>query len=312
VFDMYGYTPDEVVGLTVDDLSLAEPPYSQKDVEPLWRKAVSEGPQRFEWRCRKKSGELFWSEVVLQRVVISGRERILALVRDISERKKAEQKIRDEQQMLRQMLESQEQERRLIGFEIHDGLAQQLAGAIMQFQAFDLARQSDPDAAMRAHEAGQRMLNDALVETRRLIGGLRPVVLDELGVVAAIENLVADTAARGGPQITFAASVRFARLDPRLESSLFRIVQESVTNVSRHSGSDRARIELVQEADQLRLTIEDFGAGFDPAAVSGKRFGVAGIRERARLLGGRAQIDSRPGQGTRVCVTLPLTPAASA
>ena len=69
VFDMYGYTPDEVLGLTVDDLSLGVLPYSQTDAEPLWHKAMSEGPQRFEWRCRKKSGELFWSEVVFQCVV---------------------------------------------------------------------------------------------------------------------------------------------------------------------------------------------------------------------------------------------------
>ena len=130
---------------------------------------------------KKKSGELFWSEVILQRMVISGRERIL-LVRDITERKKAEQKIREEQQMLRQLLESQEQERRLIGFEIHDGLAQQLAGAIMQFQAFDLSRETDFDVAVQSHLAGRRMLDKALVETRRLIGGLRPVVLDESGV----------------------------------------------------------------------------------------------------------------------------------
>jgi PAS domain S-box-containing protein len=307
VFDMYGYTPDEVVGLTVDDLSLAESPYCQKDVEPLWHKAVTEGPQRFEWRSKKKSGELFWSEVVLQRVVISGRERILALVRNITERKKAEQKIREEQQTLRQLLESQERERRLIGFEIHDGLAQQLAGAIMQFQAFDQWRESDFDAALRSHRAGQDMLNQALVETRRLIGGLRPMVLDESGVVAAIENLVAETEARGGPKIAFSAKVRFVRLDPHLENSLFRIVQESLANVARHSGSDTARIEMVQEADQLRLTVQDHGAGFDPATVGEKCFGLAGIRERAELLGGHAEIDSRPGEGTRVSVTLPLT-----
>jgi PAS domain S-box-containing protein len=307
VLDMYGYAPEEVLGLTVDDLSFGESPYRQADAEPLWHKAIDEGPQRFEWRSRKKDGELFWSEVVLQRVVISGRERILALVRDITKRKEAEQELREEQRTLRQLLESQERERRLIGFEIHDGLAQQLAGAIMQFQAFDQYRQSDFDAALRSHGAGQEMLNRALAETRRLIGGLRPVVLDESGVVAAIENLVAETQSRGGPKVEFSADVRFVRLDPHLENSLFRIIQESLANVARHSGSDAARIELVQEADRLRLTVQDFGAGFDPATVGENSFGVAGIRERAKLLGGHAEIDSRPGKGTRVSVTLPLT-----
>ncbi|MBU1982770.1 PAS domain S-box protein, partial [bacterium] len=309
VFDMYGYTPEDVLGLTVEDLSLGEPPYRQADAEPLWHKAIAEGPQRFEWRSKKKSGELFWSEVILQRVVISGRERILALVRDITQRRTAEQKIREEQQMLRQLLESQERERRLIGFEIHDGLAQQLAGAIMQFQAFDQLRESDVDAALESLRAGQHMLDEALVETRRLIGGLRPLVLDESGVVAAIENLVAETEARGGPKVEFSANVQFVRLDPRLESSLFRMVQESLANAARHSGSDAARIELVEEADQLRLRVQDSGAGFDPATVGEKCFGLAGIRERAELLGGHAEIQSSVGKGTRVSVTLPLIPA---
>lgn len=307
MFDMFGYTRDEALHLSVDDLSLGESPYTAKDAEPLWHKAVVEGPQRFEWRCRRKNGELFWGEVVLQRVAISGRERILAIVRDISQRKQSEQRIHEEQQTLRRLLDAQERERRLIAYEIHDGLAQQLAAAVMQFQAFDQLRDKKLDVALESHQSGQRALTEGLAETRRLISGLRSPVLDESGVVAAIEDLVSDARRQPGLDVAFSANVQFDRLDHPLENTLFRIVQESLTNARRYSQSDRIRIELTQEGNDLRLEIRDWGVGFDPKQVETRCFGLEGIRERAALWGGRAQIDTRPGEGTRITVTLPLS-----
>jgi PAS domain S-box-containing protein len=307
MFDMYGYTHEEALHLTVDDLSLGESPYTAKDAEPLWRKAIAEGPQRFEWRCRRKSGELFWGEVVLQRVVLSDRERILAIVRDISQRRQAEQRIRQEQRMLRRLLDAQERERRLIAYEIHDGLAQQLAAAVMHLQVFDQLRDKKLDVASESHQAGQRALAEGLAETRRLISGLRSPVLDESGVVAAIEDLVSDARRQPGLDVAFSANVQFDRLDAPLENTLFRIVQESLTNARRYSQSDRIRIELMQEGDDLRLEIRDWGIGFDPKQVETRCFGLEGIRERATLWGGRAHIDTQPGEGTRIIITLPMS-----
>ena len=307
MFDMYGYTVEEALRLTVNDISAGEPPYTQRDVEPLWRKAVEEGSQRFEWLAKKKDGRLFWVEVVLQRAVISGHERILALVRDISERKQAERQIEQEQRMLRQLLGSQEHERRLIAYEIHDGLAQQLAAAAMQLQAFDQLRETNHEAALNAHRAGQQALAEGIVETRRLISGLRPLVLDELGVVAAIENLVEETRGQPGPKVEFFSDVQFDRLVPLLENAVFRIVQESLTNASRYSGSNAVRIELVQKQDHLCLEVRDWGVGFDLDKVEAKGYGLDGIRERASLLGGHATIESTLDEGTRIRVSLPLS-----
>jgi signal transduction histidine kinase len=87
---------------------------------------------------------------------------------------------------------------------------------------------------------------------------------------------------------------------------VFRIVQEAVTNVRRHSGSERAEVRLNQVADRLEIVVQDWGAGFDPAQVEKDRLGLKGIRQRVRLLGGRAEVDSRPGKGTRLVVELPL------
>ena len=103
--------------------------------------------------------------------------------------------------------------------------------------------------------------------------------------------------------------VQFDRLEPLLEATVYRIVREAVTNLNRHSQSDRSEIRLTQVGDRLQIEIEDWGIGFDPAGVGKDRFGLQGIRERARLLGGRAVISSAPGKGTRVFVDLPVVPA---
>jgi two-component system sensor histidine kinase DegS len=111
--------------------------------------------------------------------------------------------------------------------------------------------------------------------------------------------------------IQFVHDVQFSRLAPALEMAVYRIVQESLNNVRQHSGSQTARVELTQRKDRLVITIEDWGKGFDPAKVRPKRYGLTGVRERARLLGGRAKIKSAVGQGTRIDVELPLTDVLS-
>ena len=153
----------------------------------------------------------------MQRVVISGRERILALVRDITQRKEAEQQIREEQRMLRQLLESQERERQLIAFEIHDGLAQQLAVAVMQFQVFDQLRERNLDIALESHQAGQRALAEGLAETRRLIGGLRRPCSMSRASWPPFEDLVRETGRQARPKnrVLLQCPVRSARSPTR-------------------------------------------------------------------------------------------------
>ncbi len=130
-------------------------------------------------------------------------------------------------------------------------------------------------------------------------------MLDELGIIAAIEYLINETRP-DVPNIQFVHHTKFGRLAPPLESAIFRIVQEALSNIRVHSGSRRAKVELIEHGQQLRLVVRDWGKGFDPAKVHEGRFGVQGIRQRVRLLGGRVVIDSRPGEGTTVVVDFPL------
>lgn len=142
----------------------------------------------------------------------------------------------------------------------------------------------------------------------RLIGGLRPPVLDELGIVDAVESLAAD-ARTEVPRVEFTHALPAQRLPPDVETTIFRIVQESLSNVRRHAHAGSVTVRLEQHgSDAVRILVEDDGIGFDPASVADDHFGLEGIRQRALLLGGEPVLTSSPGRGTRVVVTLPLAP----
>ena len=204
------------------------------------------------------------------------------------------------------MLEASDHERRLISYDIHDGMAQELAGAIMQFQIYAQARQANPKDAAKVFDTGMAMLQQSHAEARRLISGVRPPILDESGVVAAIVHLVYDPAFEQGPKIDFRNGVKFNRLAPILENVIYRIVQEGLTNARNHSKSKEILVSLKQRGERLRIEIRDWGVGFEPTIAKDGHFGLEGVRERARLLGGQCNIKSKPGEGTSIVVELPV------
>lgn len=233
----------------------------------------------------------------------------VAVIRDITERRRSQQRILAEQKRTRQMLAAHERDRQLIAYEIHDGMVQDVTGAIMHFEAFRQKQPPQGEAARFDYDTGLQLLREMIGEARHLISGLRPPILDEQGLVAAIGYLVNEHRVRCKRKIQFVHDVRFEHLEPLLEGTLFRVAQEALTNVERHSQSKRARVTLRQLDHRLRLEIRDWGIGFDPNAVVEHRYGVYGIRERARLLQGKASILSAPGKGTKVRVELPISHA---
>lgn len=263
--------------------------------------------QRFDYSL-EVSGQTAWFSALIspRKSKDGGFQGVVVATRNITDRKRAEQALQKEEGLLRRLLDFQERERRLVAYEIHDELAQQLTGALMQFQAFDQLRDRHPERAHQSYVAATRLLEAGLAEARRLIGGLRPPVLDEFGIVAAIEYLISERHDSGEPRIEFQHHGRLQRLASPLQAALFRIVQESLTNASQHSRSEKVRVELAVEGDRVRVEVRDWGVGFDSQNVEEDRFGLQGIRERAHLFGGQATIETAPGQGTRVCVELPL------
>ncbi len=209
--------------------------------------------------------------------------------------------------VLRRLIEVQERERQLVSYEIHDGLSQYLAGAVMHLEAL---LHEEGDRASPLLLTALRLVRAAAEEARQLIGGLRPPALDELGIVDAIESLVAD-ARLEIPAIEFAHDLPGDRLPPDLETTIFRVVQESLSNARKHSGARTARVSLAHEGNAVRVVVRDEGRGFDPAEVPDDRFGLEGIRQRCRLAGAEPTIESAPGRGTTIEVVLPI-PAAAA
>ena len=233
-------------------------------------------------------------------------EYAMVICTDITQERLAAETINKEQQLLRRLLELHERERRLTAYDIHDGFAQQLTGALFRLQGFREMHGRIPEEAWKNFDMAMQLVSRAIDETRRLISGLRPPILDESGIIQAVEYLVYENSRHNSPAIEFRHKVAFNRLAPPLESAIFRIVQESLQNACRHSKSEKVRVELKQKGERIHIDVIDWGVGFKPEEVEEQRFGLQGIRERARLLDGRVVIDSKPGQGTRVAVELPL------
>ena len=182
-------------------------------------------------------------------------------------------------------------------YELHDGVAQQLLGAKMLFESQQPFKGRKSKAG-DAYRDGMEALTQASAELRRVMNRLRTPVLDRFGLVEAIKDVASQLRSMpGAPEIEYSHDVRFERLEPTLENSLFRIAQEAMTNACRYSQSEKVRVTLTQEGDEVTLEVRDWGIGFDQAAVRENRFGLEGIRERSRLLGGKLNVESEPGQG---------------
>jgi signal transduction histidine kinase len=215
--------------------------------------------------------------------------------------------------LVRQLLLAQEEERRRVAYEVHDGLAQLAAAAQQHLEAFASRYHS------RSHEREDELrvavdlAGRTVREARRVIAGLRPSVLDDFGLAPAISYELQGLRGEGW-HIEYTDLLGPVRLDPVLETALFRVLQEALANVRKHAKSQRVAVTLERRGRSVRLEIRDWGRGFRPAAVRGRagpseRVGLAGMQERIALLRGRCTIHSRPGAGARINVEVPLREA---
>ncbi|MHB1033398.1 MAG: sensor histidine kinase [Pirellulales bacterium] len=217
-----------------------------------------------------------------------------------------------EQQALSRLLDTYEQYRTLVAFEIHDGVVQCLSGALLNLEASVRILGNQVSAtAQEGFERTRQLLHDGIAEARCLMNGLRPEILEDFGIIAALDHLVCESRNRTQANIAWSYRGSFDRLAPPLELTLFRIIQESLANALRHSNSGRVCIALSRETDLIQVIVEDWGCGFDPQKIARNRFGVRGICERAKVFGGKATIDSAPGEGTCIVVDLPFVEVAS-
>jgi signal transduction histidine kinase len=205
----------------------------------------------------------------------------------------------------------QEAERRRLARELHDGIGQTLTALKNHLEALTRrAGTAEPALAADLRES-VAVAARALHETRELSRLLRPAVLDDLGLVAALRWLARSVETRTGLAVALSLPEPGARLDPELETLVFRVAQEGLNNVEKHARARNAEIDLRVEDGVLRFALRDDGAGFDPAVSRAQElgegsFGLRGMRDRAELFGGELRVDSRPGAGTSLRIVLPL------
>jgi two-component system sensor histidine kinase UhpB len=204
----------------------------------------------------------------------------------------------------RRELAGQEEERRRIARELHDEIGQNLTALAMLLAR--IAAEAEPRAAQGIEGAREATLG-AVEDVRRLAHSLRPVALDELGLVAALTSLCSGMAHSTGLKIVRHFPADLPAMAPEVETVLYRVTQESLTNVARHASADRVDVRLALTDESVVLTVSDDGRGItDGAAMNG---GVRGMRERALLVGSRLQVSSTPGAGSTVELRVPRDPA---
>lgn len=255
-------------------------------------------------KLKTAEDKIWWAAVYLDRINFAGRPALLACFLDISVRKQREEEILRDRRALRRLLDTNERDRRLIAYEIHDGVVQDMTGALMFIETGLSLVGSETDGHQELSR-GSQFLSNAISEIRRLLNGLRPLSLEQGGVIAALQDLVTRMTEEGF-LIGFEHEVLFDRLAPSLEMAIYRTVQEGVNNSRKHSEVDRVEVTIKQDDKTIRLKISDKGCGFDPDKVDSRRCGISGIHERASLLGGTAHIETAPGKGTTISVSLPL------
>jgi PAS domain S-box-containing protein len=231
---------------------------------------------------------------------------ITVISSDITERKIEEQRLLAEDRMLRDLLEQRERERKLIAHEVHDGFMQDIIGAQLTLQSLLHAARVRQLPYLVQLEHVDESLRKAVNEGRRLIRELGPLVVDHVGLLAAIREHVEQEVVDGCLQVDVQENLDDTLYAPLLKGTVFRIVQEALNNVRHHSHAAHVKIVMREEDQRLHVEVKDDGVGFDPEHIASDRFGILGIRQRARLFGGHAVIDSSLGRGTTVRVNLPL------
>ena len=201
----------------------------------------------------------------------------------------------------RTALAAQEGERLRVAQELHDEIGQTLTAVTIRAER---AADGDPALAAQALRQVADAVRESLDEVRRIARELRPEALDDLGLVNALIALCTRVGAQGGPRVRRELQGELPPLPPDVELVVYRIAQEGLTNALRHSGADSVTVSLKADAETVTLSVTDDGEGMPPELPPGTA-GIAGMRERALLVGGRLSIESRPGQGTEVRLTIP-------
>lgn len=262
-----------------------------------------------EIRLRRKQGKTGWANLTATVIRDAARrpQYILAMFENLAERKHAEEVIG----LSKRVVRAQEEERRWVARELHDSVNQILSSIKYRVQASEDKIPAANSGLLSDVRMVRTLIDQCIQEIRRISQNLRPTALDDLGLLPAVQGLCDQFRSRTGMAIHLRTAGIHRRLGTDIELSLFRILQEALNNVVKHSGASLVTIRLEQEPLWLKLSVRDNGRGFDPSLQHLRRaqasgLGLLHIRERAEFVGGSMQVDSAPGRGTEIVVRVPL------
>ncbi|HEY6121763.1 MAG TPA: PAS domain S-box protein [Pyrinomonadaceae bacterium] len=315
---MFGYSGTELLGKSIEVLI----PERFRSSHVRHREGYIVEPHTrpmgagLELSGRRKDGSEFPVDIMLSPMEVEGGSMVIGVVRDITRRKQAETALQEYAERLkflsRRLMDVQEIERRNIARELHDEIGQVLTGLKLTLELG--TRLAAEDVGSSLNQA-RMLVNELMARARKLSLDLRPAMLDDLGLLPAllwhIEHYTAQTQIR----VNFKHSgLEGNRLAPEVETAAYRIVQEALTNVARHASVPDATVRIWTNHQKLWIEVKDSGTGFDPEVVtaSSESSGLAGMRERATLLGGQLLIESKIGCGTQLTAELSISEAAIA
>lgn len=292
-----GYAEKELVGMPFQEIYCERPDLltmaSCRDLEGVYR---------------TRSGAFF--PVVMACSVVNQGGRVQALItlaQDVSQQQLAAAHLESSESRLRALLDrfvgAQEEERRKVARDVHDGLLQYIVAAQLQLQA--LAYDLSPQAAQPL-ELARTHLHSAVDEGRRLIQNLRPTALAELGLVGTLRRLLEESGEELGWEVSLQENLGDTQLSPSLETTLYRIVQEALSNTRKHARARFVSLQLMRHEQMVHLEYQDSGSGFEPQEAH-LGVGLESMRERAELLGGWLKISSAPASGTTIHAGIPFS-----
>jgi two-component system sensor histidine kinase UhpB len=233
-------------------------------------------------------------------------------IRYAIERKRAEeehQKLIEQRVRSLSIIEAQENERRRISRELHDGLGQLLSAAKLNFGMIEFAQNQSKEKTNEIIKQVDNIISKAIIEARRIAHDLRPTTLDDFGLIPALRILCQEFAKLTGIKVKFQVSQLMERIDSKVEIAIYRIIQESFTNISKYAEATEVSLDLYKKDHFVYVRVKDNGKGFDVNSTNkktGRGFGLLNMKERAELVGGKIDIISNPGQGTEILLEINL------
>ena len=304
--NLFEHTKDEFLNLTVKDIS-AEKTKTKAAVERIIS-GDSDGkyiPLRY---FVKKNGETFPGEIYAGTFISNGRKKIIGAVRDITNRMRAEEAIRE---LSFSLWNAQEMERKRIASELHDDFGQTLAFLKIKIKNIQNKLPSHQDELKEEFDNTLKYADQLIEKVRTLSHGLTPLILNHLGLTASLQSLIEELSQYAYMNIQKDIANIDKMFSPLGEIAIYRIFQEIFTNIEKHANADYVKIEIKKQNSSVYFQIEDNGKGFDLEKIelnylNEKRIGLASLKERVRMLGGRFKIQSHLNEGTKINFTIPF------